>query len=207
METTGAEDGGGRVADGAGARPRRTRRHDPNRQERIIEVVEELIAERGIEGLSHRVVAERADVSLSSTTYYFKDREAMIHAALGRAADRFAASMKAWAAEHAEDTPEQLAEALTDGVMACLGGEGRTMAMTEFELYLAALRRPGLRGVAERLTRHSIEAMTPVVGASVAACLPPLMNGLCLQAMTFPAPPDRAYVLAILRHAVAARPR
>ncbi|MEV0373754.1 TetR family transcriptional regulator [Streptomyces sp. NPDC050636] len=184
-------------------RARRPRRHDPNRRERILDVVEELIVERGIEGLTHRVVAERADVSLSSTTYYFTDREAMIKAALERAVDRFAGYIKAWAAEHAEDTPEQLAEALADSVMSTLD-ESHRVAMVQYELHLAALRRPGLRETAEQLTRCGVEAMTPIVGASVAARIPPLMNGLSLQVMTAPEPPSRAYILGALRHAVTA---
>ncbi|WP_431045417.1 TetR/AcrR family transcriptional regulator [Streptomyces sp. P1-3] len=176
---------------------RRPRRHDPNRRERLIEVAEELIAERGLEGLSHRAIAERADVSLSSTTYHFKDREALIRATLERAADRFAGYVREWAVEHAGDSREQLAEALADGVMDCLR-EGRTRAMVEFELYLAALRRPALRDVAARLTRDSVEAMTPHVGPEVAACIPPVMNGLCLQVMSAPEPPSRQQVLAVL---------
>ncbi|GHG75118.1 ebrA repressor [Streptomyces griseocarneus] len=193
------------VANEAERRPRRTRRHDPNRRERIAEVAEELIAERGLEGLSHRAIAERADVSLSSTTYHFADREALIQAALERAADRFAGFVHQWAAEHAQDTREQLAEALADSVMACLG-EGRTGRVVEFELYLAALRRPALRETAVRMTRDSVEAMTPVVGPVLAACIPPLMNGLCLQVMTAPEPPGRGQVLAVVRQTLGVAP-
>ncbi|MFD7236281.1 TetR/AcrR family transcriptional regulator [Streptomyces syringium] len=179
-------------------RPRRPRRHDPGRRERIAEVAEELIAERGLEGLTHRAIAERADVSLSSTTYHFADREALIQAALERAADRFTAYVHQWARDHAADTPDELAEALADGVMECLG-EGRTRAVVEFELYIAALRRPALREAAARLARESVEAMTPVVGPVGAACIPPVMNGLCLQVMTAPEPPTREQILAVIR--------
>ncbi|WHM40772.1 TetR family transcriptional regulator [Streptomyces sp. BPTC-684] len=194
------------MAEEAGRPARRTRRHDPHRRERIAEVAEELIAERGLEGLSHRAIAERADVSLSSTTYHFADREALIQAALERAADRFAAFMRQWAAEHAQDTREELAQALADSVMACVGEEGRSGAVVEFELYLAALRRPALREAAARLTSESVEVMTPVVGPVVAACIPPLMNGLCLQVMTAPEPPGRGQVLEVLRQVLGVAP-
>ncbi|MFC9299271.1 TetR/AcrR family transcriptional regulator [Streptomyces sp. NPDC057011] len=180
---------------------RRTRRHDPNRRERIARVAEELIAERGLEGLTHRAIAERADVSLSSTTYHFADREALIRAALERAADRFAAFVRDWASDHADATPEQIAEALTDGVMACLG-EGRTSAVVEYELHVAALRRPDLREAASLPARASTEVMTPLLGPAAAAMVPPLMTGLCLHAMTAPTPPTREEVLAILTHAL-----
>ncbi|QES47906.1 TetR family transcriptional regulator [Streptomyces venezuelae] len=184
---------------------RRTRRHDPNRRERIAEVAEELIAERGLEGLTHRAIAERADVSLSSTTYHFADREALIHAALERASERFAAYVRRWAADNSAATPEQIAESLADSVMACLG-EGRTAAVVEYELHVAALRRPGLRPAASLPAQASIEALTPLVGPVASAMIPPLMTGLCLHALTAPAPPRREDVLAILHQALGCGP-
>ncbi|MCX5381461.1 TetR/AcrR family transcriptional regulator [Streptomyces sp. NBC_00091] len=180
---------------------RRTRRHDPNRRERITEVAEELIAERGLEGLTHRAIAERADVSLSSTTYHFADREALIRAALEHAAERFAGFVRSWAQEYADATPDQVAEGLADSVMACLG-EGRTNAVVDYELHVAALRRPELREAASRSARISTEVMTPLVGPIAAATIPPLMTGLCLHAMTAPTPPTRDEVLTILRNAL-----
>ncbi|MFK4066527.1 TetR/AcrR family transcriptional regulator [Streptomyces sp. NPDC029674] len=178
---------------------RRTRRHDPDRRERITEVAEELIAERGLEGLTHRAIAERADVSLSSTTYHFADREALIRAALERAAERFAGFVRSWVQEHATAGPDRIAEALADSVMACLG-EGRTSAVVEYELHVAALRRPELREAAGLSAHVSTEVMTPLVGPVAAAAIPPLMTGLCLHAMTAPTPPTRDEVLTILRH-------
>ncbi|MCX4696960.1 TetR/AcrR family transcriptional regulator [Streptomyces sp. NBC_01408] len=180
---------------------RRTRRHDPDRRERITEVAVELIAERGLEGLTHRAIAERADVSLSSTTYHFADREALIRAALERAADRFAGFVRSWAEEYSTAGPERIAEALADSVMACLG-EGRTNAIVEYELHTAALRRPDLREAASLSARASTEALTPLVGPVAAATIPPLMTGLCLRAMTAPTPPTRDEVLTILRSAL-----
>ncbi|MGW7450060.1 TetR/AcrR family transcriptional regulator [Streptomyces sp. NPDC054787] len=178
---------------------RRTRRHDPDRRTRITEVAEELIAERGLEGLTHRAIAERADISLSSTTYHFADREALIRAALERAADRFADFVRAWAEEYASAGPDQIADALADSVMACLG-EGRTSAVVEYELHIAALRRPELREAASLSARVSTEVMAPLVGPVAAATIPPLMTGLCLHVMTAPTPPTRDEVLAILRN-------
>ncbi|MFJ3975414.1 TetR/AcrR family transcriptional regulator [Streptomyces sp. NPDC090021] len=183
---------------------RRTRRHDPNRRERIAEVAEELIAERGLEGLTHRAIAERADVSLSSTTYHFADREALIRAALERAAERFASFVRHWAEAHADADPEQVVEALTDGVMACLG-EGRTAMVVEYELHAAALRRPELREAASLPARTTAETLAPLLGPTAAATAAPLMTGLCLHAMNAPVPPTRDEVLAVLAHALLPR--
>ena len=50
---------------------RRARRVDPNRRQRIIDACLDVIAERGVAGTSHRIVAEAADVPLGSMTYHF----------------------------------------------------------------------------------------------------------------------------------------
>jgi len=47
----------------------------------IIESVIQIIGEKGISSVTHREVAKRTGVSLSSTTYYFKSREEMIESA------------------------------------------------------------------------------------------------------------------------------
>lgn len=191
----GARSGGSRPGS---VRPRRPRRHDPHRRERIIEVTEQLIAERGLEGLSHRVIAERADVSLSATTYHFADREALIRAALERSADRYTGELSRWAAEHADDAPGQVVEALTDMVMHYLGPD-RALAVMEGELFVAALRRPALREVAVRTSDDMAAALTPCLGAELAACVPPLLTGLCLHALTSPRPPARDEIRAVFR--------
>ncbi|RDI67510.1 TetR family transcriptional regulator [Nocardia pseudobrasiliensis] len=182
----------------AAARTRRPRRHDPDRPRRIAEVVEELIAERGIEGLSHRAIAERADISLSSTTYHYKDREALIRVGLQRAVDRFACFMRVWTDKHADDTTEELIEALTDSVVLSTTGPGRINAVVEYELYLAALRRPALRELAARSAAITVDAMTPLLGPVRAAALQAALNGLCLQSMTAPNPPERSDIRAIV---------
>jgi len=40
---------------------------------RILEATLRLIVKEGIRGVKHRAIAKEAGVSLSSTTYYFKD--------------------------------------------------------------------------------------------------------------------------------------
>ena len=51
---------------------RRKRRYDPTRRERLIAVTLEVIEQYGVAGTSSRKVAEVADVSLGSLTYYFE---------------------------------------------------------------------------------------------------------------------------------------
>ncbi|WP_328739192.1 TetR family transcriptional regulator [Streptomyces erythrochromogenes] len=161
---------------------RRTRRHDANRRERIAEVAEEPIAERGPEALTHRAITERADVSLSSTTYHFADREALSRAGPERAAQRFAAFVRHWAGQEAVG-------ALADGVMSC-PGEGRTAMVVEYRLHAAALRRPGC-GRRRACPRTTAEALAPLLGPTATATAAPLMTGLRLHAMNAPRPATR----------------
>ncbi|MFD5621366.1 TetR/AcrR family transcriptional regulator [Streptomyces yangpuensis] len=121
------------------------------------------ITERGPEGLTHRAVADRADVPLAPTTYHFTDREALIRAALERSAERFASFVRHWAKAHADAGPEQVVEALADSVMAC-PGEGRTAMVVEYELHAAALRRPELREAASLPARATPETLAPCSG-------------------------------------------
>ncbi|MFZ2503178.1 MAG: TetR/AcrR family transcriptional regulator [Nocardioides sp.] len=54
------------------------------RQERILQAVIALLAERGITGVSMRAVAARAEVSLGLLSYHYADKVSLISAALRR---------------------------------------------------------------------------------------------------------------------------
>ncbi|THA85121.1 TetR family transcriptional regulator [Streptomyces sp. A0592] len=140
-------------------------------------------------------------MSLSSTTYHFADREALIRAALERAAERFAAFVRHWAEEHSDATPQEAVGALADGVMSCLG-EGRTAMVVEYELHAAALRRPELREAASLPARTTTEALARLLGPTAAATAAPLMTGRCLHAMNAPIAPTRDEILTVLTHAL-----
>jgi len=50
-----------------------TRSDGKKKRDKILEATLSIIVREGIRGVRHRAVAKEADVSLSSTTYYFKD--------------------------------------------------------------------------------------------------------------------------------------
>ena len=60
-----------------------TRRHDPERRQRIIQAALEVITDSGMAACTHRSVAARADVPLGSMTYHFDSREALLEEAFG----------------------------------------------------------------------------------------------------------------------------
>ena len=69
-----------------------TRRVDPDRRERIIDCVLELVAVQGMAGTSHRKVAALADVPLGSMTYHFSGMDELLEATFTRFAPRSASA-------------------------------------------------------------------------------------------------------------------
>lgn len=70
---------------GPGAAP------EKDRQERILDAVVRLLAQRGISGVSMRAVAREAGVSLGLVNYHYDDKASLIRAALRRIEEHDAA--------------------------------------------------------------------------------------------------------------------
>ncbi|MFF1831538.1 TetR/AcrR family transcriptional regulator [Paenarthrobacter sp. NPDC058040] len=60
--------------------PRRTRRYDPQRKQRIVEAALLVVAETGVAGTSLRRIAAQADVPLGSLTYHFAGMQDLLRA-------------------------------------------------------------------------------------------------------------------------------
>lgn len=156
------------------------RRYDPDRRQRIIDAAIRVVGEKGLAGLSHRSVAAEADVPLGSTTYHFKTLDELMVAALRQANEGFAKVVAACGA--LEDTEGDLATDLARILGEWLSGD-RAGVELEYELYLAALRRPALRPVAaewaEDLASRLARRTDPVTVRALVA----LMDGICLQVL------------------------
>lgn len=189
MSTNGSPDG---------RRPRG--RNDPARRERIAAAAITVVAERGVEGLTHRAVAAAAEVPLGSTTYHFATLDDLLAVALHDAAENNIGQLRAWEAALPPDA--DFASAVTDLVMSYLGEE-RSRTIVEYELYVAALHRPGLRRAATAWDAALIELFgsrsDPVAGRLLAAAF----CGLLMQAVLTDPPPDRREIDALFRRALA----
>ncbi|CAL9421450.1 HTH-type transcriptional regulator RcdA [Streptomyces sp. enrichment culture] len=178
------------------------RRHDPGRRQRIIDAAIRVVGRSGIAGLSHRSVAAEADVPLGSTTYHFATLDELMVAALRQANEGFAEVVAARGG--LEDPETDLAAELAALTGEWLAGE-RTGVELEYELYLAALRRPALRpvaaewceGVAERLSRRT----DPVTARALVA----LLDGICLQVLLTGTPYDEEYAREVLARVIPGR--
>lgn len=179
------------------------RRYDPERRQRIIDAAIRVVGAKGIGGLSHRSAAAEADVPLGSTTYHFKTLDELLVAALRQANEGFA---KAVAASGAfEDPRAELAGELAAMLGVWLAGE-RTGVELEYELYLAALRRPALRPVAAEWCQGLTGLLTARTDPVTARALVALMDGICLQTLLTDTPYDEAYTREMLNRLVTRGP-
>ncbi|MGW6060202.1 TetR/AcrR family transcriptional regulator [Streptomyces sp. NPDC055189] len=171
------------------------RRYDPERRQRIIDAAIRVVGKKGIGGLSHRSVAAEADVPLGSTTYHFKTLDELMVAALRQSNEGFA---KVMAAGRAFEDPEaDLAAELARILGDWFAGE-RSGVELEYELYLAALRRPALRPVAAEWCAGLAEVLERRTDPVTARALVALMDGISLQVLLTGGAYDAAYTREML---------
>lgn len=171
------------------------RRAKQERSERtrgaIIAAVVSVLADVGVAGLTHRLVAQRSGASLAATTYYFESKQDMI----AEASEDLLRSHLADLARLAEQEPgggaaafrRFVARVAADGL-----GEHRTRTLAWCEIVLDAARHPGSCGLSrtwyERLIRvwsqiaRAYEAPYPAIAARFGAdiTLGALFHGLGL---------------------------
>lgn len=176
------------------------RRWDPERRQRIIDAAIRVVARAGIAGLSHRSVAAEADVPLGSTTYHFATLDDLLLAALRQAGEDFAATVAARRSLSDPDT--DLAAELAAWMGEWLRGD-RSRLELEYELYLAALRRPALRPVAAEWAGVLAALLARRTDTVTARTLVALMDGICLEALLTGRPYDEDYARDALARLIA----
>jgi DNA-binding transcriptional regulator YbjK len=175
------------------------RRYDPERRQRIIDAAIRVVGEKGVGGLSHRSAAAEADVPLGSTTYHFKTLDELLLAALEQANEGFA---KVVASRGGFQDPRV---DLAGEIAAVLGmwlGQERTGIELEYELYLAALRRPALRPVAACWCDGLAGVFAERTDPATARALVALMDGICLQVLLTDGAYDEAYAREMLNRLI-----
>lgn len=138
-----------------------------------------MVSERGVSGLTHRAVAEAAGVPLGSTTYYFATLDDILEAAMRQALDATRERLLRWAEAMADvDLAAALAE-LTERTT----GPDRAQLLIEYELYLAALRRPPLQPLSREWSEVLVEILLLRTDPVTAKALAALTNGLELESL------------------------
>ncbi|HET8599940.1 MAG TPA: TetR family transcriptional regulator [Segeticoccus sp.] len=169
----------------------RVRRHDPDRRARIIDACLGVIAERGVAGTSHRLVAAAADVPLGSMTYHFAGMGELLHEAFSRFAasvsDRFERRMAA--ARDLPEAKEAVALLITEDVF----GTQDDLVLTH-ELYTLAARDPAYRDLTNAWMRSSRAALERHFDPTTARLVDALIEGLTIHRALDTAPQDPAVV-------------
>lgn len=154
----------------------RSRRHDPERRERIITVTLGLIEEQGVAAVSHRTVAKLADVPLGSMTYHFTNLDELLYLAfeklIAQAVPRFEAAMA-----FDGDPREAVTRLILDESLGVRGD-----LVIAIELYRLAARDPQYRTLTQRWMRASRAALSRRFPAEVVPALDALIEGLVLHA-------------------------
>ncbi|MFC9735559.1 TetR/AcrR family transcriptional regulator [Streptomyces roseolus] len=121
----------------------------PTRADRIGDAALDLLVERGMRGLTHRAVDERAGLPQGSTSNHARTRQALLETAVRRQAEREARVLAPDELPPPGASPELLADALALALHRYLT-DHRSLLVSRYELALEATRRPELRGFFDR---------------------------------------------------------
>jgi AcrR family transcriptional regulator len=180
-----------------------------DRRTALLDATLELIGEGGLAVVTHRRVEARVGLPHGSTTYYFKSKQALLDAAVGRLLEidtsRADAVGHAVAAALAPRAPldgvdfAAVAQAISDWLV-----QDRTLQLARYELQLAAARDedrrdPMVAGAAAfvRLIEPLVVAagsQAPERDARIALAT---VNGLMLEQLTRPTPDFATEILPV----------
>jgi len=125
------------------------------RREIILNGVIELLAIRGLEGVTHRAVDEIAGLPQGSTTYYFPKKASLLVGAsehLVTLLEKECDALQVGFAERAAKQGMDAAVAYVAEELVTYAEDARHLFLARMELTLASTRREELAGVGERLT-------------------------------------------------------
>lgn len=114
------------------------------RRDELLDAAITVIGERGIRALTHRAVDVAAGLPPGSASNYFRTRDALLNAVVGRFAERERANWEGIAARICPRTPRELAAALTEFARDATG-PNRAVTMARYALLLEAGLHPALR--------------------------------------------------------------
>jgi TetR/AcrR family transcriptional regulator, regulator of biofilm formation and stress response len=141
--------------------PVHSKRRNPRRQD-ILEATLRVIGESGVNSVTHRAVAQEADVALASTTYYFDSKSALIEEALELMIARSIEYVREYTT-----CPERISSAeLIDRIMGFAEvhlNDPNAFLVAQYELMLEAGREEYLRPLARRWTIAYMDGFERVV--------------------------------------------
>jgi len=153
-----------------------------DRRSRIIGAALEVIRDRGVDGLTHRAVAQQAGVALGLTTYYFSTLEDILEEAFESAMQSDMARLSAWVDK--VGSKEDLPSALTELVFTQVE-QTEDSVYVNFVLVLAAMHRPNLQSKAKAWANWLAELLGRYLSPEAASAVATVYDGTLLRlAMT-----------------------
>ncbi|WP_326764375.1 TetR family transcriptional regulator [Streptomyces sp. NBC_01591] len=157
-----------------------TRTAGTSRADLIADAALALLAERGMRGLTHRAVDERAGLPQGSTSNYARTRQSLLEAAVRRLAEREARVLApgelpvpgSTLENGPENGPAARAEALVAGLAVALHRyltRHLELLVCRYELALEATRRPELREFFDATGRQFREPLMALMTAAGSA--------------------------------------
>ena len=180
------------------------------RRETILNGVIELLALRGMEGVTHRAVDEASGLPQGSTTYYYPKKTALLVAASQHLAALLAKDCDELQVGFAERTAAQgldSAVAYVARELVSYADDAKHLFLARVELTMASARRDDLAGIGEQLTaaaRRPIEFFLRLISEGktdvpIETCAG-LIDGISLMYATGQGPkPTTAQVAAVFR--------
>jgi DNA-binding transcriptional regulator YbjK len=175
----------------------RSRRHDPGRRDRLVDVAIGVLAEHGVAGTTHRRIAAAADVPLGSMTYHFDSMDDLLHAAFTRLAERTADVFDQALTQ--AGTAEEAADAVVGLISGPTLNSSETL-LASLELYALAARRPEFRAITDAWMARSRKALHAHFDPETAFMLDALIEGTTLhRALSLDPMPVRTVRAAVER--------
>lgn len=175
---------------------RRKRRYDPSRRERLIAVTLEAIEKHGITGTSSRKVAEMADVSLGSLTYYFESINQLIEEAFTQLSLSISNEFCEMLA--AAKTREEALTAVVDIIDQKIWGSQGTLTLS-FELYTFVSRNPQLKSLPQSWMKQSRAALEQHFTPATARVIDAFIEGIGIHNYFDEQPMTRAEIERVIR--------
>ncbi|MFL5892334.1 MAG: TetR/AcrR family transcriptional regulator, partial [Solirubrobacterales bacterium] len=151
---------------GPGVHERGKRPHGNARRVLLLQTTLRLIADEGIDSVSHRSVAEAARVPLGSTTYWFSSRQDMLRQALEHFARLEIETLREQLAAvlGRRLSRKRLVDEFTDLLLPQLG-DGRWRTVAQYAFLQEAARQPELEAVCREWTDAWHDALAEVFGS------------------------------------------
>lgn len=182
-------------------RPRRAR--GELRRQQLLDAAAALLMESGVAAATHRAIASRAGVAAASTTYFFPSIDALIGEALTGVIKQELLKLSQL---HERINREDLSvdAAIEEFVVLAMSSSQASIA-AQFELYVAASRRPALQEHARQLFETSREVAASVLARlgftelADAEALTAMIDGYALHRLANPDRKDADFLRRGLR--------